>query len=93
VTHPILQGFDVADVILQVPRSKRVPEFMKEEIRAIRSFRTFITVLRDALPTIQFRAEGDALDLELVPLVWPPRFIRDERLFDQSRHHDRHHSC
>ena len=77
MSHPILQRLNIADVILQVARGKRVPEFVQEEIRAIWPFRTLVAVLRNALPTIQFRAEGDALDLELVPLVGPPRFIRE----------------
>lgn len=32
MTHPILERLDVADVILQVARRKRVPEFVEEEI-------------------------------------------------------------
>ena len=77
MSHPILQSLDAADVILQVSRRKCMPEFMQKEIRAERTFRALIAMFRYALTAIQFRAEGDALDLELVPLVWPPRFIRE----------------
>ncbi len=59
--HPILQRLDVADVILQVARRKGVAEFVKKEIRAVRSFRAFVAVLRNALTAIHFRVEGDAL--------------------------------
>ena len=45
VSHPILQGFDVADVILQVARRKRVPEFVEKEIGTVRPFRALVSVL------------------------------------------------
>jgi len=61
VSHPILQGLYVADVILQVARRKRVPEFVQEEIRAVGSFGALIAVLRDASSAIHFPVEGDAL--------------------------------
>lgn len=77
--HPILQSLDVAHVILQVARRERMPEFVQEEIRTVRAFRAFVAVLRNALPAIQFRTEGDTLNLELVPLVGPPRFIRENQ--------------
>jgi hypothetical protein len=61
VSHPILQGLYVADVILQVARRKRVPKFVKEEIGAVRPFRALVSVLRNASATIQFGVKGDAL--------------------------------
>jgi hypothetical protein len=61
MSHPILQCLDIADVILQVARSKRVPKFVKKEIRTVRPLRTFVAVFRHALPAIHFRVEGDAL--------------------------------
>ena len=76
MSHPILQCLDVANVILQVPRGKRVPEFVEEEVRAVRTFRALVAMFRYALPAIQFRVECDALEFELVPLVWPARLIR-----------------
>jgi hypothetical protein len=36
VPHPILQGLDIADVILEIARGKCVPEFVQKEIRAVR---------------------------------------------------------
>jgi len=44
LTHPVLQRFDVAYVILQVARCKRVPEFVEKEIRAVRPFRALVAV-------------------------------------------------
>ena len=44
VTHPILQGLDVAHVILQVPRRKGVPELVQIEIGTIRTFRALVAV-------------------------------------------------
>jgi integrase len=69
VSHPILQSLDVADVILQVSRRKGVPELVQKEIRAVRTLRAFITVLRNALAAVQFRAEGDALNSFAVALL------------------------
>lgn len=61
MSHPTLQGLDVTDVILEISRRERMPEFVEEEIGAVRSFRTFVAVLREALPAIQFCVKGDAL--------------------------------
>ena len=80
MAHPILQGLDVADMILQLRRRERVPEFMQEEIRTVRSFRAFVAVLRNALPAIQFRVERDALQFEFVPFVWPVRPPKNQRI-------------
>jgi hypothetical protein len=55
---------------LQVARRKRMPEIVEEEIRTVWSFQALIAMLRDALPAIHFRVQGDALQLEFVPLVW-----------------------
>lgn len=38
MSQPILQGLDIADVILEIARGKRVPEFVQKEIRAVRPF-------------------------------------------------------
>ena len=43
--HPILQSLDVADMILQVSRRKRMPEFVEEKIRAVWALRTLVAVL------------------------------------------------
>ena len=59
--HPILQGLDVADVILEIPCGKCVPEFVEKEIRAVRPFRAFVAMLRNALPAIQVGVKRDAL--------------------------------
>lgn len=45
VSHPILRRFDVADVILKVASCKRVPKFVKEEIRRVWAFRALVPVL------------------------------------------------
>jgi hypothetical protein len=79
VSHPILQGFYVAHVILQIARRKRVPEFVEEEIGTVRPLRALVAVLRNTLPAIHFRVEGDALQFEFVPLVWPARFVRKDQ--------------
>jgi len=61
MSHPILQGLDIADVILEIARGKRVPEFVQKEIRAVRPFLAFVAMLRNALPAIQLGVKGDAL--------------------------------
>lgn len=75
MSHPILQGFDVANVILQIPRSKCMSEFMEEELRAIGPLGTFVSVFGDTLPAIQFRPQGDALEFEFVALVGATGFV------------------
>src|SRR5258708_5223693 len=79
VAHPILQGFDVADVILQVTRRKCVSKFVQEKVRAVRPFRALVAVFGDALAAIQFRLKGDALQFEFVPFVWPARLVRKDQ--------------
>ena len=70
--HPTLQGLDVADMILQVAGRKRMPEFVQEEIRAVRPLRAFVAVFRNALSAIHFRVERDAFQFELVALSGLP---------------------
>ena len=84
--HPILQRLDIADVILQVAGRERVPEFVQKEIRAVRSFRTFVAVFRYALPAVQLRMKGNALQFELMPLVGPARLVwKDQRICIELR--------
>jgi hypothetical protein len=68
--HPILQRFDVADVILLVARRKRVPKLVQEEVRTIWTLGALVAVLRDALPAVQIGMERDTLEFGLVALVW-----------------------
>ena len=44
MSHPILQCLYIADMVLQIPGRKRVPEFVEEEFGAVWPFRAFVSV-------------------------------------------------
>ena len=46
MSHPILQGLDVADLVLQVARRERMTELVKKEFRTIWSLRACCRVSR-----------------------------------------------
>ena len=68
VPHPLLQGPDV-DAVLEVSRSVRVAEFVKEPTATVRSFGTaidlygpvFQSVAHSAMTAVQFSAKRDGL--------------------------------
>ena len=69
MTEPQLQRANVADVLLQIARCKRVPELVQEPIGAELPIRTLVAMPRCAPAAVQPGLVGDPLQLPFMLLV------------------------
>ena len=79
MAQPRLKRTDV-HTVSQALGGKYVTEFMQNKVMAVRSFRAFVAVLDNALPTVQLRPMSDSLHDCIVLGIGIPTFVRKDQL-------------